>query len=224
MNEPFSRPPSPTIRGAIFDVGNVLIQLRPMDFVLRMAGGDRIGVDWDANPLQRLRDDPVLDLLERGRATEAEFFEAVRRCLSASLEDSDIRSAYLSILGRPMPGMAELIGELRARGMRVVGLTDISPGHLHGIMSYPAVALLDDLIASCRTGHRKPEAGAYRAALAALGTRPEETLFVDDRPENVVGAAVLGLHALEFHGVAELREELKDLLGGLPPVPPRGGG
>ena len=207
-----SRPADPPLRGAIFDVGNVLVQLRPLEFLLRMPGGERVAADWDADPLARLRADPVLDLMERGRATEAQFFEAVRGCLNARIEDCQIRSAYLSILGEPMPGMAELIRDLKARGVRVVGLTDISPGHLEQILSYPAVALLETLIASCRTGYRKPEAGAYRAALAALGTSPGETLFVDDRPENVAGAAVLGLRAIEFYGAEALKEELADLM------------
>src|SRR5262245_31006633 len=186
-------PPGPPVRGAIFDVGNVLIRLRPLDLVLRATGGGKIPADWELDPLAKLRADPVLDLLERGRATEGQFFEAVRRALNAEMmEDSDIRAAYLSILGEPMPGMAELI-----RDLRVVGLTDISPGHLEKIVSYPAVALLDGLIASCRTGHRKPEPGAYHAALSLLGTGPAETVFVDDRPENVAGAGVLGLRAIE---------------------------
>jgi len=70
VTEKSTRPPPPAIRGAIFDVGNVLIQLQPLDFALRMTGGEELAVDWEADPLAKLRADPVLDLLERGKATE----------------------------------------------------------------------------------------------------------------------------------------------------------
>ena len=196
------------LRGAIFDLGNVLIQLRPLPF-LRLGGSDGSRPQAaGGDPLARLRAHPALDRLERGKATEAEFFDAVRRTLAVEVPDAGIREAYDSILGEPVPGMAELVADMKARGVRVVGLSDISPGHLEAVRRYPAVSLLDGLIASCRTGHKKPEPEAYRAALAALGTRPEETLFVDDRPENVLGAAALGLRAVVFTTPQALWEAL----------------
>jgi putative hydrolase of the HAD superfamily len=44
----------------------------------------------------------------------------------------------------------------------------------------------------------KPEAAIYEHCLAGLGCAPHETLFLDDRLENVKGAEQLGIHALQF--------------------------
>jgi putative hydrolase of the HAD superfamily len=61
---------------------------------------------------------------------------------------------------------------------------------------------------SCYTGHRKPELAAYRYALEITQHSPAETLFLDDRPENIAAAASLGLHTLEVRDPGRLPEEL----------------
>ena len=54
----------------------------------------------------------------------------------------------------------------------------------------------------------KPEPAIYRLTLDQLGTRAEETLFLDDRDVNVEAAAALGMRAIQFSTVENLREEL----------------
>ena len=47
----------------------------------------------------------------------------------------------------------------------------------------------------------------YRRALDILGSRPQRTLFIDDREENVAGAAAAGMKAIRFTGAEALRRE-----------------
>lgn len=198
----------PPIRGVIFDLGNVLIRLRTIPLPTGAGPRELELAGESPDPLALLRLDPVLDRFERGQATEGEFFQAVRRLFQVELPDPDIRAAYFAVLSDPVPGMAELVQDLRARDVRTVGLTDISAGHLALVGRYPAVKALDGLVASCETGHRKPEPAAYRAALAAICTRPEETFFVDDRHENVAGAAAMGIRGMVFTSPEALRGRL----------------
>ncbi len=62
----------------------------------------------------------------------------------------------------------------------------------------------------------KPEPEAYAACLQHLGVHAGDTLFIDDRADNVEGARVAGLPALLFENVATLRAQLRDhgFLGG----------
>ncbi|WP_330166848.1 MULTISPECIES: HAD-IA family hydrolase [Streptomyces] len=62
---------------------------------------------------------------------------------------------------------------------------------------------------SCRIGHAKPEPGAYRWCLDALGTEAGRVLFVDDREENVRAAEAGGLRGHLFTIPADLREALR---------------
>ena len=54
----------------------------------------------------------------------------------------------------------------------------------------------------------KPDPAIYRHVLKELGTRPEETLFLDDKPVNVEAARALGILALQFSTVERLRADL----------------
>jgi putative hydrolase of the HAD superfamily len=66
----------------------------------------------------------------------------------------------------------------------------------------------DVLVWSYQLGIAKPDPAIYRHTLAELGTRPEETLFIDDKLENVEAARVLGIRAIQFFSVEYLRQEL----------------
>jgi len=64
------------------------------------------------------------------------------------------------------------------------------------------------LVWSFQLGIAKPDPEIYRHTLAKLGTRPEETLFIDDKLENIEAARALGMKAIQFFSVEELRADL----------------
>ncbi len=66
-------------------------------------------------------------------------------------------------------------------------------------------------LSSCYLGLRKPEPAMYRRALDILGSRPNRTLFIDDREVNVAGASDVGIRAIRFTGAEALRKELERL-------------
>ena len=89
---------------------------------------------------------------------------------------------------------APLLDELRARGVRSAVLSnvgvDIRPVmERHGLRA-------DAVILSCEVGAVKPQPEIFRAALEALGARPEETLMVGDAWKDDGGAAALGIRTL----------------------------
>ena len=65
------------------------------------------------------------------------------------------------------------------------------------------------IVNSSRIGAAKPEAAFYAAACEAAGVQPDEILFVDDRPENVVGALDAGIGAIRYQGVARFEAVLR---------------
>lgn len=71
---------------------------------------------------------------------------------------------------------------------------------------------------SCRIGHAKPEADAYRWCLERMGAAGE-VLFVDDNRSNVEAARALGLRGHVFTSVPELRRRWAAPEDPTPPVP-----
>lgn len=70
------------------------------------------------------------------------------------------------------------------------------------------------IFVSAAFGAQKPDPSIYAKALARLGFEPHETLFTDDKPENVAGAIKAGLHGHVHAGPEALRARLAQL--GLP--------
>lgn len=63
---------------------------------------------------------------------------------------------------------------------------------------------------SCYLGQVKPDEDIYLNALGIAGCLPDHATFIDDRPLNVEPATTLGLHAIHFRGLDDLRAELKE--------------
>lgn len=74
---------------------------------------------------------------------------------------------------------------------------------------------LDEYFAAITCSHvlgiRKPDPRAYRYVLETYGLKPEETLFVDNHPPHVEGARAVGMQAVRFTGVEQLKQDLRIL-------------
>ena len=66
-------------------------------------------------------------------------------------------------------------------------------------------------VSSCFVGLRKPEAGIYRLALEITQRKPEQCVFIDDRPLNLESAKQLGMNTIEMDSAEQLRGALKEL-------------
>lgn len=66
----------------------------------------------------------------------------------------------------------------------------------------------EDIVRSHVLGIRKPDPRAYRYVLETYGLKPEETLFVDNHQPHVEGARAVGMHAVQFTGVEQLKKDL----------------
>jgi putative hydrolase of the HAD superfamily len=111
--------------------------------------------------------------------------------------------------------------KLKQRGLLTAILSNIGDDvHASVEREYDWIHRFDVLVWSYQLGIVKPDPEIYRHTLRELGTRPEETLFIDDRRTNVEAARALGIQAIEYSSVERLREELIAVgLDGVLPLP-----
>ena len=71
---------------------------------------------------------------------------------------------------------------------------------------------------SCELRIAKPDPEIYRYTCRELGVLPAHALFLDDKPENISAAEMVGLQAIQFSTAEALEAELdrRGLLGVLP--------
>jgi FMN hydrolase / 5-amino-6-(5-phospho-D-ribitylamino)uracil phosphatase len=118
-----------------------------------------------------------------------------------------VRDAYAWI-----EGIEPLLAELRASGVAMYALSNYPVWYRLIDERLRLSSYVDLRFISCETGVRKPAPEAYLGACRALCLPPAECLFVDDRAENCLAAAKLGLAALQFTGdVPALRAALLEL-------------
>jgi putative hydrolase of the HAD superfamily len=99
--------------------------------------------------------------------------------------------------------------QLKERGLRTAILSNIGDSVLESVeREFDWIHRFDVLVWSFQFGAAKPDPAIYRHTLDELGTRPEETLFIDDKRENVEAARALGMQAIQYSTVEGLRADL----------------
>jgi len=196
------------IQAVIFDYGNVLSCPQNNSDVNAMA--ERCDI-----PIERFHDfywkfRPAYD---RGELNGASFWTSVtaqegRRPTPEEISELislDIQS-WLHINQATMR-WAE---QLHRAGIRLALLSNMPLEIARYIENKcPWVSYFDSLIFSCDWGSIKPSLAIYRICLARLNVLPAKVLFLDDRAENVVAAAQLGIPSLVFDDMAKVSKEVE---------------
>ena len=71
----------------------------------------------------------------------------------------------------------------------------------------------ENLFISSKLNLAKPDKEFYQYALNKLGSKPEETLFIDDRELNLIPARELGINTILFLSPKQFQKELQLILG-----------
>lgn len=107
-----------------------------------------------------------------------------------------------------LAGAEQLLSDLSSAGVRVSILSNYPSWYQMIDEKLGFSRFVESSFFSCDLGCRKPDASIYEAVLRDVDVAANEILFVDDRPENCVGAERAGMQALHFTDVPGLRAEL----------------
>jgi len=98
---------------------------------------------------------------------------------------------------------------LKQRGTLTAILSNMGDNVLENMQrTFDWLPRFDVLVWSYQLRMAKPDPAIYHYVLNKLGTQPAETLFLDDRPVNVEAALALGIQAILFSTVDQLRLDL----------------
>jgi transcription antitermination factor NusB len=184
--------------------------LRHWDTAPTRAGEEALGLTPGA--VQEVALEP--DLLRRvstGGMTAAAWAEEVGRIVA---ERHGVDADAAADLWRNAPwtidqDVIDLVRAVAANGVATACFSNATD-RLEDDLEQAGVAdAFGTIVNSSRIGQVKPDAAFYAAACEAAGVQPSEVLFVDDRPENVLGALIGGLAAVRFHTVDRLRAVLR---------------
>lgn len=199
------------VQNYIFDFGNVLTRFDIKELTAAAVKDETLLEEISEVVFDRL----YWDRLDAGTISDEEVKEAIRSRLSP--EKAEL--ACLAFDGwidnlPPIPGMPELVAELKSKGAKLYLLSNISESFAKGYSRVPWIKdvfdQFDGLVFSGLLGLTKPGKDIFEHLLDKFALPRENCLFIDDSRINIEGAAAVGIRGYLFDGDAEkLWEYLK---------------
>lgn len=149
---------------------------------------------------------------QKGLISEDELWKGmsaalgVERPRNPSLWGEALRAIYV-----PNEAMFALASAVKGKGYTVGLLSNAEMAAMHFFYEQGYGAIFNTAVFSCAEGTRKPEQRIYEIALERLGTKPHETVFIDDRTDFIAGAQQLGIHTIRFESPAQVKRDLLSL-------------
>lgn len=189
------------IKNLIFDLGGVLVGL---DGASCIRAFEQIGAYAVTDYVRERRTEDLFLDIELGRISTEEFCRRVRTMSDCAAKDEEIVQAWNSLL-------TEIPEEKRSRLLtyaaqyRVFLLSNTNKMHWECCSSMLCAdgRMVEDyferVFLSYELRQKKPSQEIFRTVLERAALRAEDTLFIDDAPENCAAARQLGIRTFVNH-------------------------
>ena len=197
------------IRNVIFDFGGVLVTWRPQEIIDSFYAEPALRAAIHEHGFAHQ------DWLEMDRGTLDEPTIVSRIAARMRCPEADIHALFDHVRAAlvPIEPTVQLLHELRERGYRLYGLSNMSAAvFAHLGARHEFCGLFDGIVVSAAVKLVKPEPGIYEHLRDRFALDFSESVFIDDLPRNVDVARQLGLPAIQFHTTEQVRDELAPLL------------
>lgn len=192
----------------VFDFGNVLVRWEPERMFAGLFEGDeaRYWYFWRhvCGPEWRNRIDAGEEISSCIALQQQQFPE-----YAEALARYDTR--WKDSLTGEMPGMRDIVQALIDLNEHpVYGLTNWSMETFpQARKMFPILQLIDNYVVSGDVHLVKPDPRIFQLLLNRYDLRPDETIFIDDNPDNVAAACQLGMHGIHFTTADNLKQVLQ---------------
>jgi len=190
------------IKQIVLDLGGVIIDL---DYNRSVTSFEQLGIVDFSTSFTKKEQASFFDAFDKGHLSPAEFRNEVRKLCPEPLSDAEIDSAWNSMLiGFPKHRL-EFIRQLSG-SYPLYLLSNTNEIHVSAFTQMlNADPDLSDFLGffnktyySCRIGMRKPDSEIFNFVLEDNSIIAKDTLFIDDSPQHVHGAASSGYRAVHL--------------------------
>nr|WP_284323787.1 HAD family phosphatase [Cypionkella aquatica] len=181
-------------QAVIFDIGNVLTRWQPEAFYDRAIGAERRQALFAAVDLHGMN-----DRVDEGALFRETIYEWADRHPDWADEIRMWYDRWIELASPRIEGSIALQRALRAKGIPVFALTNF--GRYSFQEALPKMDFLADFdrhYVSGEMGVIKPDPLIYQMVEEDCGIAPQDLLFTDDKPENIVAAARRGWRTHQF--------------------------
>lgn len=197
------------IKNIIFDFGGVLLDWNPRylyksyfnnDEEMEHFLADICNGEWN---IKQDAGRPFAEAVKELQSKFPEYAEAIQ------MYDDD----WEKMLKCELPESIDLLKELKSMGYGIYGLTNWSAEKIgYAFANYSFFSLFDGIVVSGVEKVVKPDRKIYEILLERYSLKPGECVFIDDNPDNVDMAKALGINAIRFDNIGNVKEHLETLL------------
>jgi len=206
-----------TTETIVFDLGGVVFNWQPAVLLRQVlpdrATDDALAQHWVREIFQSFDPASHWAQFDLGNVEPSELAQRIAGRTGLTLNEVMAVIDGLAPHMRVLPDTVALIHDLKARGHRLVYLSNMPHGLARWIEDdHPFANWFDDGIFSARVALMKPDPAIFRLARAQLGIQSPAPVFIDDVQHNIDAAHAEGWRGVRFETAAQVRSQLQ-LLG-----------
>lgn len=191
------------------DVGGVLLT-NGWDHSMRERAAQKFNLDLvDMNKRHAL----TFDTYEIGKITLDVYLDRIVFFTNRRFSREEFKEFMFS-QSQAYPEMIQLIRDIKEQySLRTVVVSNEGRElMIHRIHRFQMKEFVDFFVCSGFVGLRKPDEDIYRLALDLAQVKPQEVIYLDDRPMLVEIGAQLGMQVIQHQNFQQTRSLLKDFL------------
>jgi 2-haloacid dehalogenase len=193
------------IKNVIFDIGAVLVDWNPR-YYYRTVIKDEARIEKFLTEVATFEFNHTLDL---GRPWEEARAELMARAPEYEDMIDDYWHQWLHMFSGPIHETVDILMDIKRRGYPLYALSNWNDVKFPiAQKEFPFLGLFDGRIVSGEVKIAKPDPRIYQLLLDTYKLNPRESLFIDDRLDNVEAARALGIEAIQFINPRQLEADL----------------
>lgn len=197
------------IKNIVFDLGGVLIDFKPEKYLAHIGfTKDDInlftkivfyGEEWDEYNSSK----------SNAKKTEQKLIKNYPQYTDKIMKIfSNINYEYILF---EMKDTSNYLKELKDKGYNIYILSDLSIDAYNYNKQFKFFNYIKGGVYSFEVGTTKPNKNNYKILLEKYNLIPEETIFIDDRLNNIEVANNFGIHGIQFVTLDSVKEKVKKL-------------
>lgn len=198
------------IKNIVFDLGRVVIDFDPFSYLKKLGLDDKTskflgnavfeGEEWKECDEGRYGSNKELIpvLIKR----YPEYQKEIELALNEKWEE------ILTLKEES----GKLIKNLKQQGFNIYILSNLSEDAHNAVKKYDFFDSIDGGIYSYQVKLCKPDRIIYIELINKYNLEPNETIFIDDREENIKAAEELGIYGIIFKDVENAENEIQDII------------
>lgn len=156
----------------------------------------------------------TFDTYEVGKLSLDEYLDRVVFYEKRNFTKKQFRQ-FMFDQSKPIPEMIELVSDLKKKHHLKVAVVNNEGIELneHRIRTFKLTEFVDFFISSCYVHFRKPDKDIFKIALSTAQVKPEQVIYLEDRPMFVQVAESLGIRGIHHTDHKTTSKKLALLLG-----------